>query len=92
MRAQMKTPARFEGRALGLPEHTQNMERLPMNVRNRAPVRNHIDLPLWRFLITEECDHLPSYAVRKLTQECPGFSQHQAALYAELIGYPLEEG
>lgn len=63
-----------------------------MNVRHRAPMRNHLELPLWRSAVAKERRRKASYAVGKLKQHCPGFTQHRAALIAELIGFPREEG
>lgn len=92
MRAQMKTPARFDGRALGL-EIPRTLERSSMRtLRNPARARNHQDLPLWSFATGGASKPIPSYAVRTLWRRCHGFSEHQAALYADLIGFPREEG
>lgn len=61
-------------------------------LRQCAPQRNHLNLPLWRVAMVKDRKWPASYAVRKLGRKCPGFSEHQAALYADLIGYPREEG
>ena len=92
MRAQMKTPARFGDRALGSLKTQEIMDVLYMSVRHRAVVRNHLELPLWRSAVAREQKRKASYAERKLRRRCPGLTQSQAALIADLIGYPREEG
>lgn len=88
MRAQTKTPARFGDQALGL-EFPSLQKGNPMrNVRNRASARNLLTLPLWRHAANKA---RASYAVRHLAKNQRVTSLAQAALYADLIGYPVED-
>lgn len=85
--AHKKAPARFVGRALGH-ETPRILERNFMrSVRNRAPVRNHHDLPLFRFAARVDDLRRMSYADRYILKAARLRCASTARLIADLAGY-----
>ncbi|WP_417495618.1 hypothetical protein [Maricaulis sp.] len=60
------------------------------NVRNRASVRNHPDLPLWRFAVRMENTRRMSLADRHIMRAARLRFASTASLYADLAGYQRE--
>lgn len=91
MRVQKKTPARFGDRALGF-EFPHIMERNSMRkIRNRAPVRNHYRLPLFRWATEASPSRPMSFAARHIARRYSVGSSAHARLIAEINGCPGEE-
>jgi hypothetical protein len=89
--AHEKAPARFADRALGH-ETPHILERnLMRNVRNRAPVRNYHDLPLWRAIGDADQGRRLTYPERNLARRHPLGSRARARLVAEILGYRMME-
>jgi hypothetical protein len=57
------------------------------NIRNRAPVRNYQDLPLWRFAARVEDMRRMSFADRRIMKAARLRFASTACLYADLAGY-----
>jgi hypothetical protein len=57
------------------------------NIRNRAPVRNYQDLPLWRFAARVEDMRRMSYADRYVLKAARLRCASTACLIADLVGY-----
>lgn len=60
------------------------------NVRNRAPVRNHADLPLWRYAARFEHNRRMSIADRHVMKAARLRCASTACLLADLAGYQRE--
>jgi hypothetical protein len=92
MAAQTKTPALGFDTAPGLPEIHREKWRIPMrNLRNRAPVRNHHDLPLFRFATRLEDLRRMSYADRRILERGRLLCPSTARLYADILGFTRED-
>lgn len=61
------------------------------NVRNRAPVRNHHDLPLFRFAARVEDTRRMSYADRHILERARLLCPSTARLYADILGFHRED-
>lgn len=61
------------------------------NVRNRAPVRNYRELPLWRVADDADQGRRLTYPERILARHYPLGSRARARLVAEILGYRMME-
>ncbi|MFT6662518.1 MAG: hypothetical protein ACJA0K_002525 [Maricaulis maris] len=59
------------------------------NIRNRAPVRNYHDLPLWRAIGDADQGRRLTYPERNLARCHPLGSRARARLVAEFLGYRM---
>lgn len=60
-------------------------------VRNRAAVRNHLDLPLFRFAARQDAPRRLSYAERFMRSRMPFRPAETVRLYASLAGLKGED-
>ena len=89
--AHEKAPAWLEGQTLGL-ETPHSQERKSMRkLRNRARVRNHWNLPLWRFVADADQGRRLTYPERCLARRLPIQSRAVIRLIAEFNGYRSAE-
>lgn len=91
MRVQRKTPARFGDLALGLQAHPTNMEGVQMKVRHRAPLRNHLNLPLFLASLRLHDRGPMSLAERHVARRWGARCRSHAHLLASLAGFKTEE-